>query len=90
MGASRIDRDALFSFIGPRLSVDPVVLFKSVLIQHLYGIASLMQTMREIDMNMAYRWLLGYSLNDEVPHFSMVSYNFRHRYTEETIEQVFQ
>ena len=41
----------------------------------------------EIDKNMAYRWFLGYSLNEELPHFSTVSYNFRHRYTEETIEQ---
>ena len=84
-----VDIKSLYSEGEGRPSVDPVVLFKIVLIQHLYGIASLRQTMREIDMNMAYRWFLGYSLNDEVPHFSTVSYNFRHRYTEETIEQVF-
>lgn len=50
-----------------RRSIDPVVLFKIVLIQHLYGIPSLRQTMREIDMNMAYRWFLGYNFSEEIP-----------------------
>lgn len=72
-----------------RPSVDPVVLFKIVLIQHLYGIPSLRQTVREIDMNIGYRWFLGYSLNEEIPHFATVSYNFRHRFNSETIEAVF-
>ena len=38
---------------------------------------------------MAYRWFLKYRLSEELPHFSTVSYNFRHRFTEETIEAVF-
>ena len=84
-----VDIKALYSDRMGRPSIDPVVLFKIVLIQHLYGIASLRRTLEEIDMNMAYRWFLGYSLNEELPHFSTISYNFRHRYTEETIEQVF-
>ena len=68
-----------------RPSVDPVMLFKIVLIQHLYGIPSLQRTMKEIEMNIAYR----YMLNEQLPHFSTVSYNFRHRFTEQTAEQVF-
>ena len=40
-------------------------------------------------MNVAYRWYLGYTLQEETPHFSTVSYNFRHRFTEETVDQVF-
>jgi len=31
-------------------------------------------------MNVAYRWFLGYTLQEETPHFSTVSYNFRHRF----------
>lgn len=73
-----------------RPSVDPVVLFKIVMIQHLFGISSLRRTMEEIKVNVAYRWFLGYALSDELPHFSTVSYNFRHRFTSDTIEQVFQ
>jgi len=72
-----------------RPSVDPVVLFKIVLIQHLYGIASLRQTVRDIDLNIGYRWFLGYSLSEEIPHFATVSYNFKHRFTSETVEAVF-
>ncbi len=44
---------------------DPVVLIKMVLIQHLFGILSLRQTYREIQLNVAYRWFLGYRCNIE-------------------------
>ena len=67
-----VDLKDLCSEEKGRPSVDPVVLFKIVLLQHLYGIPSLRRTLAEIDMNMAYRWFLGYSLNDELPHFSTV------------------
>lgn len=73
-----------------RRSIDPVVLFKIVLIQHLYGIPSLRQTMREIDMNMAYRWFLGYNFSEEIPHFATVSYAFTKRYDSDIVEEVFQ
>ena len=82
--------EPLYSEEEGRPSIDPVVLFKIVLLQHLYGIPSLRRTVAEAEMNIAYRWFLGYTLNEELPHFSTVSYNFRHRFTEETIEQVFQ
>jgi transposase len=72
-----------------RKSVDPVVLFKAVLIQHLYGIPSLRQTMREIDMNMAYRWFLGYNFSETIPHFATVSYAFAQRYDSQIAEEVF-
>jgi len=65
------------------------VLFKMVLIQHLYGLCSLRRTAEEVSLNNAYRWFMGYSLNEETPHFSTVSYNFRHRFTEETIGKIF-
>lgn len=73
-----------------RPSIDPVVLFKIVLIQHLYGIPSLRQTVREIDLNIGYRWFLGYRLSEDIPHFATVSYNFINRFTSETVESVFQ
>lgn len=72
-----------------RPGIDPVVLFKMVLIQHLYGIPSLRRTVEEISMNIAYRWFLGYLLNEPVPHFATISYNFRHRFSEDTIEKIF-
>ena len=72
-----------------RPSVDPVVLFKIVLIQHIYGIPSLRRTLEEVSMNLAYRWFIGYPLNEAVPHFSTVSYNFKHRFNQDTVEYVF-
>ena len=42
-----------------RPSCDPVVLFKLVMIQHLFGIRSLRQTLRDAEVNGAYRWFLG-------------------------------
>ena len=72
-----------------RPSCDPVVLFKLVLIQHLFGIRSLRQTLRDVEVNVAYRWFLGYTMSQTLPHFATVSYAFRHRFTEEVIENVF-
>ena len=73
-----------------RPSIDPVVLFKMVLIQHLYGLPSLRRTAEEVSGSIYYRWFLGYTLQqEETPHFSTVSYNFRHRFTEATVWQVF-
>ena len=71
-----------------RPAVDPVVLLKIVLIQHIYGLLSLRQTLRDIGMHIAYRWFLGYSLNEAIPHFATVSYHFIHRFTPQIIEGV--
>lgn len=81
--------DELYCEDNGRPSIDPVVLFKIVLIQHIYGIPSLRRTLEEVNLNLAYRWFIGYSLNQEVPHFSTVSYNFKHRFTNATVEYVF-
>ena len=91
-----VDFTQLYEMVEPlycedngRPSIDPVVLFKMVLIQHLYGLPSLRRTAEEVSANICYRWFLGYTLQEETPHFSTVSYNFRHRFTEETVDRVF-
>ena len=81
--------EPLYSESEGRYSIDPVVLFKIVLLQHLDGNVSLRGTLRRAQTDVAYRWFLGYTLSEELPHFSTVSYNFRHRFTEGTIEAVF-
>ena len=81
--------EPLYSEDNGRPSIDPVVLVKIVLIQHLYGLPSLRRTADEVYLNTAYRWFIGYTLQEETPHFSTVSYNFRHRFTEETVSQIF-
>ena len=91
-----VDFNKIYDMVEPlycadngRPSVDPVVLFKMVLIQHLYGLGSLRRTAEEVRANIYYRWFLGYRLQEDTPHFSTISYNFRHRFTSETVDQIF-
>ena len=100
VGFSRIfafvNKSVIVPYLSPyycadngRPGADPVVLIKMVLLEHLYGIVSLRQTHREIQVNIAYRWFLGYSLLDEIPHFATVSYAFCKRFPPEVSEEIF-
>ena len=82
--------DPYYCHDNGRPGTDPVVLIKMVLIQHLFGIPSLRQTHREIQVNLAYRWFLGYGLLDEIPHFATVSYAFCKRFPEELAAEIFE
>lgn len=73
-----------------RPSVDPVVLVKLVMIQHLFGIPSMRQTIREVQVNTAYRWYLGYGLTEKIPHFSTYGKNYKRRFENTTLfEEIF-
>jgi len=73
-----------------RPSIDPVVLFKIVFIQFLFGIKSMRQTIKEIEVNNAYRWFLGYGFTEQIPHFSTFGKNYVRRYKEtDVFEQIF-
>jgi len=61
--------------------VGPIVLFKMVMVQHLFGIHPLKPGAADVDMNNACRWFIGYPLNKPAPHFATVSYNFCHRFS---------
>ena len=69
----QIDRVIDFSFIYDlvedtcshetgRPSLDPMMVIKIPLIQCLFGIHSMRQTIKEIEVNVAYRWFLGLTL----------------------------
>ena len=60
--------------------IDPVVLFKIVFIQYLYGIRSMRQTIKDIEVNVAYRWFIGYDLTESIPHFSTFGKNYKRRF----------
>src|SRR5210317_1292688 len=70
-----------------RPAVDPVVLFKMLFLGYLYGVRSERQLVREIQVNVAYRWFIGYGLTDKIPDASTFSQNRRRRFTESTIYQ---
>ena len=42
-----------------RPSLDPVILIKLAVVQYMFGIRSMRQTIQEIKVNNAYRWFLG-------------------------------
>ena len=91
-----VDFDRIYDMVEPmycqdngRPGVDPVVLFKLVLLQHLYGLSSLRRTVEEARANLYFRWFLGYRIQEDIPHPTTVSHNFRHRYTAETVNEIF-
>jgi len=70
----------LYSPDHGRPSIDPVMLFKMYLIQYVFGIRSMRETVEQIRTNVAYRWFLGLSLHDPVPHHSTPSKNYARRF----------
>ena len=73
-----------------RPSIDPVTLIKIPMIQYLYGIRSMRQTIKEIEVNMAYRWFLGLDFMDKVPHFTTFGKNYTRRFKDtDLFEQIF-
>jgi transposase len=70
-----------------RPAIDPVVLFKMLFIGYLFGIRSEQRLVREIEVNVAYRWFLGFTLTDKVPHASTFSQNRRRRFNESGVYQ---
>lgn len=98
----KIDEYIDFSFIyelveekyspdNGRPSIDPVTLIKIPIIQYLFGIRSMRQTIKEIEVNMAYRWFLGLGFHDHVPHFSTFGKNYKRRFEgSDLFEEIFQ
>lgn len=74
----------LYSPIG-RPSIDPVVLFKMIFINKVFGINSMRKTCEEIRVNIAYRWFLGLSIYDRVPNYSTWSQNYIRRYHDDPV-----
>ena len=73
-----------------RPSMDPVTLIKIPFIQYLYGIRSMRQTIKEIEVNVAYRWFLGLDMLDPVPHFTTFGKNYTRRFKDtDLFEQIF-
>ena len=79
----------LYSRIG-RPSIDPVVLFKMIIINYTFGYNSMRRTCREIEVNIAYRWFLGLSYDEKVPDYSTWAQNYIRRYKDsEVFDQIF-
>jgi transposase len=69
-------------------SVDPVALFKMALLGYLYGLASERRLAQEVELNLAYRWFLGYDLDEATPNHSVLS-KARRRFGKQVYEEFF-
>ena len=77
----------LYTLDNGRPAVDPIILFKMIFIGYMFGIRSERRLVKEIEVNIAYRWFLGLSLTDKVPDHSTISQNRRRRFKNSTIFQ---
>ncbi|WP_248892200.1 transposase [Bacillus methanolicus] len=75
-----------YSKLG-RKSLDPVLLFKMLLIGYLFNIDSERKLEQEVSLNIAYRWFLGLDLTDPVPDHSTFSQNRRRRFKDGAVFQ---
>lgn len=94
----KIDSVIDFGFIHDRVAdlycadnghpaLDPVLMFKALFIGYLFGVRSERQLVREIEVNIAYRWFLQVKLTDKIFNASTLSQNRRRRYHDARVAQ---
>lgn len=94
----KIEQTIDFSFIHDRVAdlycldngrppLDPTLMFKALFIGYLFGVRSERQLVREIEVNLAYRWFLGLGLRDKVFDASTLSQNRRRRFNDASVAQ---
>lgn len=94
----KIDKAIDFSFINKickpyysenngRPAIEPEVLFRMLFIGYLYGIRSERRLLQEIEVNVAYRWFIGYDLTEKLPDVSVIWQNRLRRYNGSDVPQ---
>ncbi|WP_420864290.1 IS1182 family transposase [Thalassolituus pacificus] len=94
----KVDKHIDFSFIhelvkdlycqnNGRPALDPTLMFKLLLLGYLFGVRSERQLIREVEVNVAYRWFLGLGLTDKIPDASTLSQNRRRRFNDSDVYQ---
>lgn len=86
-------RDAvshLYCADNGRPAIDPVRLIKMMLLGYLFGIPSERRLVKEIQVNVAYRWFLRMGLTEKVPDASTLSQNRLRRFNDSGVfQQIF-
>ena len=95
----RIDKIISFDFVRDKTktcyshtgkpSIDPLVLVKMLLIGYLFDIRSERKLVEEINLNLAYRWYIGYDLDEAIPDHSIFS-KARARFGKKLFCEIFQ
>jgi transposase len=94
----KIEAAVDFSFIHDRVAglycpdngrppLDPTLMFKALFIGYLFGVRSERQLVREIEVNVAYRWFLRLGLTEAVFDASTLSQNRRRRFNDTSVAQ---
>lgn len=83
-------REEVAQFYGANgnISIDPVQIMKTMLLLFMDDVASERELMRVISLRIDYLWFLGYGLEDEVPHHSVLL-KARKRWGSEVFERLF-
>ena len=82
----KIDKYIDFSFINDlcrpyycenngRPAIEPEIMFKMLFIGYLFGVRSETRLVEEVKVNIAYRWFLGYGIEDKIPDASVIWQN---------------
>ena len=69
-------------------SIDPEVLFKMMFLGYLFGITSERRLAEECSLHLAFRWYLGYDLDEPTPDHSVLS-KARARYGKDVFDSFF-
>lgn len=72
-----------------RPSVDPEVIIRLFLIQAMDGIVHVRELMRQVQVNLAYRWFIGYRLDEKLPDHSTLS-RALDRFGDEVFNELFE
>ena len=73
-----------YSDIG-RLSVDPELMLRMLIVGYCYGIRSERRLTQEVELHLAYRWFCKLDLDDEIPHHSTFSANRLDRFRDSDV-----
>jgi transposase len=71
-----------------RPSIDPEVVLRLFLLQAIEGIRSVRELMREVQVNLAYRWFIGYRVDEPLPDHSTLS-RALDRFGDEVFDKLF-
>jgi transposase len=92
-----IDRHVSFDFVRAklkasysdtgRLSIDPELLLRMLLVGYLHGVTSERKLVEELRMHLAWRWFTGLGFDQEIPHHSTFSKNRHGRFQESNLFQ---
>lgn len=70
-----------------RYAYEPEMMLKILLVQSLYDLSD-REVIERIDTDVIFRWFVGLSLNNEIPHFTRLN-TFKERLGQKRFEQIF-